>query len=370
MPADPTGPHEHGPHAAEAGFVVGALGRAVRIRISGAGAGTLAPVFADAWAHLLLDPNAETDHELVLDSPADTPDSIAAGLAQASALITRALIDLNAGQGLLFHAAAAARADGRAILLVGPSGAGKTTAITRLAGPHSYLTDETALVGADGSVLPYAKPLSVERGGPAKAQHAPSELGLPVADARHEVDRVIVLNREAGGSRQPRSRRLDVVESLEALVPQLSALERHPSPLGALAGLIRQVGGIELLSYADVVDLDPASGPPASPRLTDEELAYSAVDCDRDEGSGAGLIRTRPSDALELADVLVLAHGSEIRVLAGVAKTLWLEAGAPRSEQELLDRLRAIHGTEPGDALALRGAIDVLVDAGVLEWRS
>lgn len=369
MPADPTGPYEHGPHEAEAGFVVGALGRAVPIRITGVGAGSLASAFADAWAHLLLDPHGGTDDELVLDAPTDTPESIAAGLAHASALITRTLIDLNAGQGLLFHAAAVG-ADGRAILLVGPSGAGKTTAITRLAGPHRYLTDETALVRADGSVLPYAKPLSVERGGPAKAQHAPAELGLRVADAPHEVARVIVLNREAGGPRQPRSRRLDVVESLEALVPQLSALERHPNPLGALAELIRQVGGIEQLSYADVVDLDPASGPPASPRLTDEELAFSTLDCDRDEGTEPGLIRTRASDALEIADALVLAHGSEIRVLAGVAKTLWLEAGAPRSEPELLDRLRAIHGAEPGDALALRGTIDVLVDAGVLEWRS
>lgn len=369
MPAHPTGPHEHGPHDAEAGFVVGALGRTLRIRVTGAGAGDLAAAFADAWAHLLLDPLAETDDELVLDSAADAPEATAAGLADASTLITRTLIDLNTGQGLLFHAAAAVRADGRAILLVGPSGAGKTTAITRLAGPHGYLTDETALVGADGNVLPYPKPLSVERGGPVKAQLAPAELGLRVADVPHEVDRVIVLNREAGGSRQPQSRRLDVVESLEALVPQLSALGRHPRPLGALAELIRQVGGIERLSYADVLDLDPASGPPASPRLSAEELAFSIVACDRDAGTAPGLIRTRADDALETADLLVLAHGSEILVLAGIAKTLWLEAGTARSEEELLDRLRAVHGAAPGDDLALHGTIDVLVGAGVLEWR-
>lgn len=370
MPAYPSGPHEPGPREAEAGFVVGALGRTLRIRVTGSGAGALAAAFADAWTHLLVDPRTAADDELTVGSSADTPDSVAVGLAHATALVTRTLIDLNAGQGLLFHAAAAVRPDGRAILLVGPSGAGKTTAITRLAGPHGYLTDETALVGADGSVLPYPKPLSVERGGPAKAQLAPEELRLRVADVPHEVDRVIVLNRKAGGPRQPRSRRLDIVESLEALVPQLSALEQHPRPLGALAELIQRVGGIEQLSYADVLDLDPTSGPPASPRLPAEELAFSTLDCDRDERTEPGLIRTLASDALEVADVLVLAHGSEIRVLAGVAKTLWLEAGAPRSEPELLDRLRAIHGAEPGDALALRGAIDVLVDAGVLEWRS
>lgn len=370
MPAHPTGPHEPGPHDAEADFVVGALGRALRITVTGTGAGALAAAFADAWAHLLLDPRAETDDELILDSAADTPESAVAGLAQASTLITRTLIDLNTGRGLLFHAAAAVRADGRAILLVGPSGAGKTTAITRLAGPHGYLTDETALVGPDGSVLPYPKPLSVERGGPAKAQLAPAELGLRVADVPHEVDRVIVLNREAGGSRQPLSRRLDLVESLEALVPQLSALERHPNPLAALAELIRQVGGIEQLSYADVLDLDPASGPPTSPWLPAEELAFSTIASDRDDGTAPGLIRTRADDALETDDLLVLAHGSEIRVLAGVAKTLWLEAWAARSEEELLERLRTIHGAAPGDDLALHHTIDVLVGAGVLEWRA
>ncbi|MGH1523874.1 hypothetical protein ACRAWC_07465 [Leifsonia sp. L25] len=370
MPAHPIGPHLQGPHEAEADFVVGALGRAIRVRVTGAGAGALAAAFAEAWAHLLLDPRAESDDEVVLDSPGDTRDSVAVGLAHASALITRSLIDLSTGQGLLFHAAAAVRADGRAILLVGPSGAGKTTAITRLACPHGYLTDETALVGADGRVLPYPKPLSVERGGPAKAQLAPAELGLRVAGVAHEVDRVIVLNREAGGSRRPRSRRLDVVESLEALVPQLSALQHHPSPLGALAELIRQVGGIEQLSYADVLDLDPDSGPPASPRLPAEELAFTNVACDRDDRTGPGLIRTQPDDALETSDLLVLAHGSEIRVLAGVAKTLWLEAATARSEAELLDRLRAVHGTAPGDDLALHTTIDVLVRAEVLEWRT
>lgn len=369
MPAHPTGPNEHGPHEPEAGFVVGALGRAIRVRMTGVGADALGTAFAHAWEQLLLDPRTEADDELVLDAPADTPDSIAVGLAHATALITRAAIDLTTGQGLLFHAAAAVGGDGRAFLLVGPSGAGKTTAITRLAGPHGYLTDETAFVGADGRVRPYGKPLSVVRDGPAKAQLAPAELGLGVADLPHEVDRVIVLNRQAGGPRQPRSRRLDIVESLEALVPQLSALEHLPTPLGALAALIRQVGGIEQLSYADVLDLDPVSGPPASPRLSAEELAFERVACDRDDGTAPGVIRTRADDALETADLLVLAHGSEIRVLAGVAKTLWLEAVTARSEPELLDRLRAVHGAAPGDDLSLRCTIDTLVDAGILEWR-
>ena len=367
MPALPNHPDD-----AERGFVVGALGRRLRIRVTGPGSDALVTAFARAWAALLLDPCSETDHELTLSTWADSPDSIAAALADASARITRTLIDLNAGRGLLFHAAAVVGHDGRAILLVGPSGAGKTTAVTRLAGANGYLTDETVLVGHDGRVIPYPKPLSVDRGGSAKLQLAPGELGLRVAEgASYEVGRVVVLNRGPGTPGAPRTRRLDLIESIQALVPQLSGLEHHPAPIGAIAELIRRLGGIELLSYTDVGELDPA-GLPLSPPLSAEEVAFSTVIGGTDDhaAAGSGLIRTRASDAVETADVLVLAHGSAVRALAGIAKTLWLTTDEARAEDALLERLRAVHGAAPGDERALRGAIDDLVRAGVLEWRS
>ena len=364
--------HPHALNDGEGVFVVGVLGRRVRIQITGAGADALADAFAGAWAHLLVDADSGADVGLTVGASTAGADSIAVALAEASALITRALIDLNTGRALLFHAGAALGPDGRAILLVGPSGAGKTTAITRLAGPHGYLTDETAMVAADGVVLPYPKPLSVDRGGSAKAQLAPAELGLSVADDPHEVARVIVLDRKPGGPGQPRSRRLDLVESLQALVPQLSSLHLHPSPLRAIADLIRRVGGIELLEYPDARDLDPVAGPPEPPRLSADELAFTGVDCGRSEEATAtpGLIRTRAGDALVAGDLLVLAHGNDVRVLAGVAKGIWLATAVPRSEADLLELLRDAHGAAPGDELVLRDTIDALLDADVLERRT
>lgn len=369
MPAHPDAPHDL--HETDSGFVVGALGRRVRVRIIGEGADDFAGAFAAAWAHLLLDPDSGTDAELTVEASAACADSIAVALANASALITRALIDLNNGRRLMLHAGAAVGRDGRATLLVGPSGAGKTTAITCLAGAHGYLTDETAVVDRDGMVLPYPKPLSVDRGGAAKVQLAPDELGLRVAEGPHEVARVLVLDRDAETA-QPWSRRLDLVESLRALVPQISSLQHHPSPLRAIAELIRRVGGIELLGYSDAHDLDPVAGPPESPPLSADELAFTVVDCGRSAGAStrAGLLRTAAGDALVTGDLVVLAHGNEVRVLAGIAKTIWLATAEPRSGADLLALLRDAYGAAPGDETALRDTIDVLVDAGVLEWRT
>lgn len=380
MPAHPTEPDTPLPAtermpATERTFVVGALGHRVRVTVGGEGAGALGEAFADAWSHLLLSGAADGGAEVAeqeLSLVARSGDTaVAAALADASARITRALIDLSAGRGLLFHAAAVPDQDGGAILLVGPSGAGKTTAVARLAAASGYLTDEMALVGADGAVLPYPKPLSVGRGGPVKAQLAPRALGLAVAEPRpHPVSRVIVLDRDPGLAGPPRSRRLDLIESLESLVPQLSGLARHPRPLRALAELIRQVGGIELLTYADAHALDPVAGPPAAPPGSAEEFAFTAPSAGRDTAEGTpGLVRTAAGDAVEAGGLLALAHGGEVRVLAGIAGTLWRETAQPRTEDALLARLRDAHGAAPGDDAAFRDAVGLLVDAGVLEWR-
>lgn len=61
------------------------------------------------------------------------------------------------------HAGAVER-DGRVVLLVGASGRGKSTLTARLVRRgFRYLSDELAAVTATGEVLPYAKPLSLDR---------------------------------------------------------------------------------------------------------------------------------------------------------------------------------------------------------------
>ncbi len=67
-------------------------------------------------------------------------------------------VDSSDAAGVL-HAGAVVR-DGHAVVVVGESGVGKTTLVTRLlADGWGYLTDEAVQLTADGQVLAYPKPL-------------------------------------------------------------------------------------------------------------------------------------------------------------------------------------------------------------------
>ena len=71
------------------------------------------------------------------------------------------------------------RLTGATVLLVGASGAGKTTSAQILGRRLGYLSDETAGLRPDLSVVAYPKPLSVRRDQAApKEQVAPDALGL------------------------------------------------------------------------------------------------------------------------------------------------------------------------------------------------
>lgn len=356
-------------------FVVATLRHRLRIRMVGGGAEAAAAQFSTAWGHLLSCEEAgrDVDRELTIDIHADDAESIAAAQARASALITLALIDLSTGQGLLFHAAAYSDAGGAAVLLVGPSGAGKTTAVSRLAGPTSYLSDETCLVDEDGGVVPYPKPLSVVGAGREKAQISAAELGLPIhPSATAPIARVLVIDRRDERSADaPKVTRLGSVEGILAVIPQLSGLGSHPTPLVALARLNRRIGGFERLVYRDAHDIDPATGPQTSRPLDDGDLAYRlAPRRHPHEPGGHGLLQAPVDDAVEFSDALLTARAGEVRCLTGIAMTVWRATARPTPADVLLDRLRAEHGRVPDDVEHFHRIIHELIEGGVLEWRS
>ena len=367
MLATPSDPCES--HAA---FVVTALRHRLRVQLTGDGAETAAAEFSTAWRHLLSSDDRDSDRELTIHVPDDEPGSIATAQARASALITLALIELNRGDGLLFHAAASTDADGAAVLLVGRSGAGKTTAVAHLARMTSYLTDETVLVDGEGRVVPYPKPLSVVGDQPEKTQLAPAELGLeiPTAD-RLPLARVLVVDRSDERERPSTVTRLRSAEGILAVIPQLSGLCSHPAPLVALARLSRAIGGFERLVYSEARDMDAATGPPSSPPLSDSELAFRLAPRRLEPDTGArGLVQSPVDDAIEFSDTLLIAQGGRVTALSGIAMSAWMQSVRPTPDDVLLDRLRAVHGRTPDDARHFRRIVDELVDGGILEWQS
>jgi hypothetical protein len=80
---------------------------------------------------------------------------------------------------VLLHAGAAVFG-GRAVLVVGKSGAGKTTTIAALVrSGGAYLTDDVVAVGADGTLTGAAKPIGLRHPSPALLGLAAADVALP-----------------------------------------------------------------------------------------------------------------------------------------------------------------------------------------------
>ena len=186
----------------------------------------------------------------------------------------------------MLHAAGLATDEGRVVVLVGPSGRGKTTASRVLGRDFGYVSDESVGIEADGTVLPYRKPLSIiEDHDHLKAQRSPKELGLrPLPDRPLRVAALVLIERDPGVA-EPRVERLDPAEGIVGLAEQASYLGRLPHPLRTLWSHVAAVGGVHRVTYSDAATLAPAiaqlagrepsrvagqgeSEPPAAPRTS------------------------------------------------------------------------------------------------------
>ncbi|WP_150952038.1 ATP-binding protein [Microbacterium testaceum] len=358
-------------------LIVDAVGARIGIDVSGLDATGRAAI-ARAWEDALAP--GSTAALTVVTPSTDAP--LAQMLSDLSSTVTQAAISAGRGTLLLLHAAGLATADGRVSVLVGPSGAGKTTATRTLARHRGYVTDETVGIRADGTVHPYRKPLSVITEGHAfKVQSSPGELGLrPLPDAPLRVGRFVLLDRRA----EPTPARLTPIadsEALTALAPHCSALAVLPRPLRTMARLLGETGGalraeyseasdlVALLSDMDAAELALPSGEPTDPSV-EHDIALSL-----DDGAPAPRYR-RP----EVADwvpltggrlaVLTAAHdgGGTLRVLAGLAPLLWdLAPGASRAAvvRAIVDEIG-----DPAAEAGVLGILDELVEAGLLELSS
>lgn len=186
--------------------------------------------------------------------------TLAETLETATQQVTVAAVGERAGELLMLHACALAdEATRRSVVLVGPSGVGKSTLSRTLGGRFTYLSDETAAVDEAGRVLAYAKPLSLrdpdEPPGPGKRQRAPGELGLRAGQGWYDVAAVVLLSRTA--SPEPVVTDVRTVPAVALLAEHTSYLASLERPLTRLADLLHRAGGLRLVEYAEAADLAP-----------------------------------------------------------------------------------------------------------------
>lgn len=176
-------------------------------------------------------------------------------------LVTTMAITARASSLLMMHACVLSDLDsGAAVLLAGPSGAGKTTVARVLGKSFRYVTDECAGIGDNHTVVPFPKPLSLAVSGSptgVKEQASPSSLGLLPPSAEPRVAAVLYLDRRADGPAEPSLERVRNVHALGMLCPQVSFVGSRPAPLRRIVALLDASGGLRRVSYRDAADLSP-----------------------------------------------------------------------------------------------------------------
>ena len=213
----------------------------------------VAETLAEPWRRCLRPADVTTSVQI------DVPefDSLDATLEWLSSEVTLQAIDARSRDLWMLHAAGVADPDtGATVALVGPSGAGKTTASRTLSQRFGYVSDETVGIDATGAVLPYPKPLSVVQPGQLhKRQVSPDELGLFEAPTACRLAGIVLLNRVEGASVDVRA--VPLGESLVRLAEQTSYVARIDSPLRTMAAQVERTGGVIEVTYAEADELVP-----------------------------------------------------------------------------------------------------------------
>lgn len=237
--------------------VVDAIGARVAIDLTGLPPGdrsTVAALWADASVGLARSGGTLVSVEL------GTAFEFSSVLADLSTRVTVAALGARRGEVWMLHACGVADERGRVAVLIGPSGAGKTTAAISLGARFGYVSDESIGITASGGVLAYRKPLSIVRSATAsKEQVSPSTLGLkPLPAAPLTLGALILLDRRrdrADAGREPQRTAVPESVAVAAMAEQSSYLTSMVRPLQTVRTHLRRTGGAHRISYDDAGDL-------------------------------------------------------------------------------------------------------------------
>ena len=324
-----------------------------------------------AWADALADAAAEPV-ETVTPYGSERVHMLS-GLSQQ---VTLAAIEAARGRAWMLHAAGIATPDGQVVVLVGPSGRGKTTASRALGAVYGYVSDETIAIDDDGRVWPYRKPLSViEDPGAPKTQLPPSALGLqPLPDAELRVAAVVLLDRDPSHPEAPAVEVTDLGDALEELVSQTSFLHDQPAALRFIAALAAATGGIRRVKYREAATLPsviPELVRPTGPIVVPAMPAHISAAASED---GPRFSRVEVADEVAVDDpdrigLLTIRENRQghVTLLGGIAPAVWRAADRATLGQLTEAAIAAYDEPEGFDAgAAVLVAVGQLLDAGLL----
>jgi hypothetical protein len=286
--------------------------------------------------------------------------------------LTLAAILANAGELTMLHACGVADPlTGAVVALVARSGTGKTTAAAALAQTYGYVTDETVAIAHDGSVVPYAKPLSVKHGhSQYKRQVGPDELGLLPVTAMPFIQSIVLLDRVQGGATMaPVLEKVPLADAVLALLPETSSQAEIGAPLQSLCHLIDDVGGVWRVTYSEAEDLPAALEPlfREQPRSEPEWKAKVAEIAEPGDILEGCYRRAAARDAVAIgADLLLMLQNQVVR-LSGIGPAIWEAAAAPVPPDHLVEAVARVHGAPEGHRAAVVRAVEQLYAQSVLE---
>jgi hypothetical protein len=285
--------------------------------------------------------------------------------------VTREAIEGLAGRRILLHAAGLSTDDGQVLVLVGPSGTGKTTACTELCrSTFGYATDETVAIDGDLGVTAYPKPLLLRRSrATPKDVVSPDELGLAVHPDRLTAHRIVLLRRD--GTSPARVEQVPLISGLLAMIRESSALARMDRPLTTLAGIAKWCGGVHALHYAEIAEAgellrDLMSGARPAEKSW-EPLDLPAREPPHEIAPAADTLHAASvHDAIRVGDeVLALRDGRPIQ-LRGIGSTIWTSAIGGIPTTEVLTRVVVAHDSHPDAQRLVAAAVDTMVEEGLL----
>jgi hypothetical protein len=259
--------------------------------------------------------------------------------------------------------------------MIGGTTAGKSTAAMVLSqSSFGYVTDEVVAVNETARVIPFPRPIALEREGGevgGKVQRGPDELQLRRCPTVTSLHRLVLLDRRIEPHGAPELEQVPVADAIIEIVPQTSALAALDRPLQRLCALIERSGGVFRLIYDDIGDTADilrellASDERSAIDWTPADGSPSIANADAGVGRGR-VARSAVADAVVVDDELIVLVGGDVVRLSELGRAIWFATFCGPTLPELCDAVVATVGPHPNARQLVEEAVASMRRSGIL----